>query len=56
MFDRILGLVGVVWFVLSIPLNALRVYSLKLLSRDTYYYYLSQYSKEQLIDMYNQNM
>ena len=54
-FVRFLGLIGMVWFLLSIPLNILRIYSLKLLSEDTYYYYLSSHSKEELIDIYNEN-
>lgn len=53
---KLLGCIGLVWFLLSIPLNILRVYSLQLLSRDTYYYYLTSHSEEELIDLYNQNM
>jgi len=55
-FCRILGIIGIVWLILSVPLNILRVLSLKLLHKDTYFYYISDYHKEELIDLYSLNM
>ncbi|XP_065888938.1 uncharacterized protein [Dysidea avara] len=53
---KILGIIGIVWLILSVPLNILRVASLKLLHKDTYFYYISDYHKEELIDLYSLNM
>ena len=53
---RILIVIGLLWLVLSVPLNILRVYSLKLLSRDTYFYYLTSYNTRYLEDLYSQRM
>ncbi|XP_065888052.1 uncharacterized protein [Dysidea avara] len=53
---RILIVIGLLWLVLSVPLNILRVYSLKLLSRDTYFYYLTSYNTRYLEDLYSQRI
>jgi len=55
-FCRILGIIGISWLIFSVPLNLLRVLSLKLLHKDTYFYYITDYHKEELIDLYSLQM
>ena len=54
-YYRIMALIGILWLMWSLPLNILRVVSLKFTSEDTYFYFLTSYSVNDLKELYGQN-
>ena len=46
--------IGVTWLLLSVPLNLLRVYSLRLYSHNTYFYFITSKNVTYLEELYIQ--
>ena len=46
--------IGVTWLLLSVPLNLLRVYYLRLYSHNTYFYFITSKNVTYLEELYTQ--
>ena len=53
-FYRILLSFGITWLLLSVPLNLLRVYSQRLYSHNTHFYFLTSKNVTHLEELYTQ--